>query len=311
MKPVRSILYAILIGLTCLGSANAETGDDRGLHVQVYDGEFPAVNSFIISDGESLLLMDVQRTSKAANELLDVVRSMKLSLTRIFITHGHTDHFMGLGIFRNTFPDAEIVVQTEEIKQDIKIYATWMNDGGWLESEPAMKPRSAENPDGFDYDGEIEVLSGNKLTLDGGGVLELTSDYKPNEGEHMTTAYSKDLNALFVSDFGYNNVHLWMGAGVTRQHIANWRAELLELEERYRNLDPMVYPGHGTTTDLGLFARNVEYIDNFLRAIAESQSSADALSRMVELYPDYRQADFLLKWSVDNHMNLKLKESKR
>ena len=33
-----------------------------------------------------------------------------------------------------------------------------------------------------------------------------------------------DLNGFFTSDLGYNKVHLWMGQGVTDQHIKNWAA---------------------------------------------------------------------------------------
>src|SRR5262245_12284897 len=37
-------------------------------------------------------------------------------------------------------------------------------------------------------------------------LAQLTSDYPPTETRHMTTVYSKELSALFVSDLGYNHV---------------------------------------------------------------------------------------------------------
>lgn len=285
------------------GCSTSEVGQASRLQVEVFEGEFPTVNSFVFSNGKTLIVMDVQRTSEAAKALVEVVKSKQLPLTHVFITHGHTDHFMGLDVFDNAFPNAKIVVHTEEIKQDIKNYAAWMSNGGWLDQEPALKPKSAENPDGFDYDSNIHVLSDNTLNLEGGGTLELTSDYKPNEGEHMTTVYSKDLNGLFLSDFGYNKVHLWMGTGVTKQHIVNWRDELEGLKFRYAELKPAIYPGHGVVTDMGLFDTMITYIDDFNRVISEAKSKKEATNKMIELYPDYRQADFLLKWSVDNHVN--------
>lgn len=292
-------LFSLCVNVFVIWGDTALAG---GLQVEVFEGEFPTVNSFIFSDGRTLVVMDVQRTSEAAKALAEIVKAKDLPLTQIFITHGHTDHFMGLDVFHKTFPDAEIVVHTKEIKQDIKNYATWMNDGGWLDDEPALKPKSNANPNGFDYDANIRVLPGNTLTLEGGGNLELTSDYKPNEGEHITTVYSKDLNALFLSDLGYNKVHLWMGAGVTKQHIANWREELAGLEKQYAKIKPAIYPGHGIVTDMTLFGSMIRYIDDFNRVISKAKSKEEAKNKMIGLYPDYEQAEFLLLWSVDNHM---------
>ena len=43
-------------------------------------------------------------------------------------------------------------------------------------------------PDGFDYEGTIQVLPGNTLTMSGGGTLKITADYRPTEAKHMATA---------------------------------------------------------------------------------------------------------------------------
>ena len=67
----------------------------------------------------------------------------------------------------------------------------------------------------------------------GGGTLELTTDYPPAESPHTITVYSKDLNALFLADFGYNKVHLWMGDDIDNRRIATWRAELVRIKSRY------------------------------------------------------------------------------
>ena len=108
-----------------------------------------------------------------------------------------------------------------------------MESVGWLDAEPALMPKTEKNPDGFDYDNNIHVLSESTFTLDGGGTLELSTNYSPSESEHITTVYSKDMNAFFTSDFGYNGVHLWMGTGVTDQHIDNWRAQLETFKSQY------------------------------------------------------------------------------
>jgi glyoxylase-like metal-dependent hydrolase (beta-lactamase superfamily II) len=221
---------------------NASPDASSDLQVEVFAGGFATVNSFIFSNGQSLIVMDVQRKTYEAEKLVEVIKAKNLPLTHIFISHGHTDHFTGMPLFRREFPDAEIVVANEDIKRDIKEYAIYMNTGGETDAEPALepplRPKSTENPDGFDYENNIHVLSGNTLTLEGGGTLEITTDYMPAEAEHIATVYSKDLNALFLSDLGYNRVHHWMGDDISRQDIANWAEELARIRSQYGGLNP-------------------------------------------------------------------------
>ena len=276
------------------------------LQVEVYAGRFASVNSFIFSNGKSLMLMDVQRKSSEAQKLADLVKSKHLPLSYILISHGHTDHFTGMALLHREFPQAKIVVASEDIRRDIKAYAIYMDSGGATGAEPALdpalRPHSPDNPAGFDYEHTIQVLPESRLTLDGGGTLELTSEYPPTEAPHMTTAYSKALNALFVSDLGYNHVHAWMGDDISRQRIATWRAQLVGLKTRYGPLHPKVYPGHGAPTDMSLFDRMIRYIDDFLRVTAAAHSREAAMQQMKSLYPDYGEADFFLKYSIENHV---------
>jgi glyoxylase-like metal-dependent hydrolase (beta-lactamase superfamily II) len=181
-----------------------------------------------------------------------------------------------------------------------------MDTGGQTGAEPALKPalrlRSAANPQGFDYDHTIHVLPGKTLTLNGGGTLEITANYPPTEAKHMATVYSKDLNALFLADFGYNHVHLWMGDDIDLARIAAWREELGKLRDRYAALDPRVYPGHGDAAGMSLFDTMIRYIDDFTRIVGAAKSRAAAAQEMTALYPGYEQADFFLKYSIDNHV---------
>lgn len=306
---MRSIWSSLLVtgtSLLVLGVPATSHENANHLEVEIFKGEFATVNSFIFSNGKSLIVMDVQRKTYEARKLADVVKSKNLPLTHILISHGHTDHFTGMDWFHKEFPAAKIVVATEDIKRDIKNYALYMDAGGETGAEPALepalRPRSARNPSGFDYENNIQVLPGNTLTLEGGGTLELTTEYKPAEAPHMTTVYSKDLNALFLADFGYDKVHLWMGDDITAQRIANWREELVRIKARYASRSPKVYPGHGDPADIKLFDTLIQYIDDFTRVTSNAKSRDEAMAKMRALYPEYKQSDFFLKYSVDNHV---------
>ena len=277
----------------------------NNLTVDVFKGKEASVNSYIFSNGKSILVMDVLRSTEDAKELAEFIKSKALPLTHILITHGHPDHYMGMDYLKSVFPEVKIVVSNEETKQDIISFSTWMDGIGWLEGEPNLKPKSDKNPEGFDYENQIKVLEGNTFTLDGGGTLEIKNDYQAAEAEHLTTVFSKDMNALFTSDFCYNGVHLWLGQGVGATHIANWKTQLNRFKKQYTNANLRVYPGHGSESGIELFDTVLKYIEDFERRIVASSNREEARKEMESLYPNWEQAGFLLMHSVDNHMGLK------
>lgn len=270
--------------------------------VEIFEGKTATVNSYMFSNGKSLVVMDVQRSTAEAKKLAKVIKDKGLPLSHILVSHGHPDHYIGMNLLLKEFPNTTIIVANEEIKRDIASFSGWMESVGWLEAEPSLKPKSDKNPYGFDYQNNISVLSGNSLKMKGGGELKLTTHYLPAEAEHVTTVFVDDLNGLFTSDLGYNKVHLWMGQGVTKEHVKNWRHQLGLFKTKYGKLNPKVYPGHGKPADMKLFSRMINYIDDFSRITSTAKSKEEAMKKMKSLYPDYAEADFLLKLSVENHI---------
>jgi len=300
MKQIALMVFLAL----ATGPLAAATG--RIQEVTVYKGEYATVNSFIFSNGKELLVMDALRKPDEARKLVEKIRRIGLPLRYLLLSHGHTDHFTGMGVIREAFPDARIVVATEDVKRAIKAYAVYMDSGGATEGEPALdpsiKPKSPDYPAGFDYDANIEVLGANRIGLPGGGVLELTTNYLPTEADYMTTAYSEDLNALFLADLGYNKVHFWLGDDISWQDIANWKTELARLKQEYAGRNPRIYPGHGDPTDMSLFDDSITYLEDYTRVMKSARSRQAAMDEMISLYPSYGEADFFLKYSVENHV---------
>lgn len=298
---------AVVLLFCALPSAPAIAGPPSAalkIKVEVFRGNFASVNAFIISNGKSLVLIDTLRKSRETLELAKRIKAIGLPLTHILITHGHTDHFTGMPVMMKEFPEARIVVANEAIRKDIKAYAIYMDGLGATAAEPPLesplRPRSASNPTGFDYERNIHILKANLIQMHGGGTLRLTTDYKPAEADHMTTVYIPEANALFLSDFGYNRIHFWMGDDISRSDIANWREEIVRIKVRYQALNPAIYPGHGAPDGLAIFDDGVRYIDDMLRIASTARSREEAAQEMTRLYPDYGEADFFLKYSIEN-----------
>ena len=128
---VVSLEFTASVCIVMLLSINAFAGDaGNKLKVEMFRGGFATVNSFIFSNGKSIIVMDVQRKTYEAEKLVKRIREYNLPVTHILITHGHTDHFTGMPLFRDEFPEAKIVVANEDIRKDIKAYAIYMDGFG-------------------------------------------------------------------------------------------------------------------------------------------------------------------------------------
>ena len=276
------------------------------LSVTVYKGGFATVNSFVISDGHSLTVIDVQRKGYEAQRLAGLVRAMGLPLRQVFITHGHTDHFTGMHVFRDQFPSVPILVADEEIRRDVKEYAIYMDQGGATDAETPLerplRPKSTTWPDGFDYEHTISLLAHPTLDFQSGDHCTVTTRYPATEAPHMSTLYCPSINALFLADLGYNKVHPWMGDDITLERVRAWRQELIRIRALYGARHPKIYPGHGDPGTIRLVDDQIRYFDNYLRIVTTAHSRADAARQIKALYPDYKEADFFLKYSLINHI---------
>lgn len=304
-----ALLTSLSLAAACGGTSTPASGPAARpaaapLTVDVHAAVESDVNAYVISDGQGAVVIDATRTSADGRRVAELVKARTRGPVTVLVTHGHPDHFLGLGALRAALPDARFVVARPEIETDIIGMATWMAGEGWLEQEAAMKPRSAAHPGGFDYAAELTVLDSPTLTLPGGAVLDLRSDYPATEAEHMTTIYSRDLNALFTSDLTYHDVHLWLGIGVTRASAETWRSTLATLDAAYASLRPTIYPGHGAPTDATVFAADRAYISDLLTIAASATSDDDARAAMIAKYPSHANRDFLLMMSIANRRAL-------
>jgi glyoxylase-like metal-dependent hydrolase (beta-lactamase superfamily II) len=70
---------------------------------------FQAIASTLIYGKRDAVLVDTFMPFKQADALVDWVEASGKNLTTIYITHGHEDHWFGIGALLEHFPNAKAV----------------------------------------------------------------------------------------------------------------------------------------------------------------------------------------------------------
>src|ERR1700726_4105778 len=77
---------------------------------------FQAMASTLIYGARDAVLVDAFMTVKQADALADWVAANNKNLTTIYITHGHGDHWFGVGTLLERFPNAKAEATPEVVK---------------------------------------------------------------------------------------------------------------------------------------------------------------------------------------------------
>jgi glyoxylase-like metal-dependent hydrolase (beta-lactamase superfamily II) len=273
------------------------------VEIERYQGQEASVNSYLISDATNLIVVDLLRNSSEAERLADHVESTGKKLESIFVSHGHPDHYIGLGVFHSRFPDVPVKVASSKIREDIIGFSTYMESIGWLNAEPKMKVKSEKNPEGFDYSNVIQVLNEPLIRLPSEqSSIQIQTDYPAAECGHTTTLVIPRQRAFLGFDLLYNRVHAWCGPGVGRAEIENWLNALDGIGRVASEGGWIFYCGHGDSGDERLVSNMKQYLQTFLQVTTAAKSRQEAMDEMKALFPGFAQEDFLLRYSVEFHV---------
>jgi glyoxylase-like metal-dependent hydrolase (beta-lactamase superfamily II) len=251
-------------------------------------GDPPAwdpTTSTLIFGARDAVLVDPLMTVREATALADWVALHDRNLTTIYITHGHGDHYLGLPVVLDRFPDARVVaapktarhVQEQDTLPDNALRARF--PGQIADTVPPPEPLdSAEIPL---ESSAIEVVeTGHTDTLD------------------TTSLHVPDLGLVVSGDVAYNHCHMYVGA-TTPDSRAEWIAAL----GRLAALKPAaVVAGHKDPTQgnppsvLAESRGYIEYYGQLREAALPDQELFDA---MVSRYPDWVSRQQFLMFGVN------------
>jgi glyoxylase-like metal-dependent hydrolase (beta-lactamase superfamily II) len=232
------------------------------------------ISATLISGERDAVLVDALLTVAQANDLAEWVAAHGKNLTAVYITHGHGDHWFGLGAVLDRFPNARAFALPAVIEQ--------MRAGSTPELlESFWKPR---------FDGKLptdlvfaEPLEDHTIELEGRELVAVELGH--TDTEQTSCLHVADVGLVVAGDAAYNDVHLYL-AESDPQGRREWIAALDTIE----SLHPQtVVAGHqraGRHDGPEIIEETRQYIRDFDR-IAETTSTArDLYDQVLALYPD-------------------------
>ena len=228
--------------------------------------------STLITGQRDAVLVDTFITEEEAVALGDWVETSGKTLKTIYVTHGHGDHFFGLGALLERFPTACGVATPSVISVMRKqLEPAWL-DNFWRPRFPgqiAAKLVTAEplQSGGFDLEGQrLEVVEVGHTDTD-----------------HTTVLHVPSIGLVVAGDVIYNRVHLYLS-----ESDAGARRQWLEAIERVEALRPTAVTGHkrpGVPDDPRIIEETAQYIRDFDRVAEQATDARQLWDRMRDLHP--------------------------
>lgn len=234
---------------------------------------WPASSVSLLSGEKEAVLIDALATNAEAQRVVDWIRAKDRRLTTVYITHGHGDHFFGLNVILEAFPEAKAVALPEVVPfAQAQVGAGYM--GFWNGFFPNQIPEHPRVPEPLE--GSVIDLEGHELRP----IMVGQSDTEPS-----SVVYIPDLDAVVGGDVAYNGIHCWL-AQTDHDKRERWIASL----DAIGALNPkIVVAGHKDPNAAdddpeAILSATKTYIRDFDNAVAQSATPEELIGTMMRLH---------------------------
>ncbi|HEX6277221.1 MAG TPA: MBL fold metallo-hydrolase [Polyangiaceae bacterium] len=230
------------------------------------------VNSTLVTGKTDALLIDAQFTLADAARVAEAVVASGKTLTTVYVTHAHPDHYFGFVAVKERFPNARLVALPRTVELIEKTWKAKLEQ--WV---PLYRNAITSKPI------VPEALAGNTLELEG-EKLELEGGLQGDSTDN-SYVWIPSLRAVVAGDLVYDGVFPWT-AETTPMERKAWSAALDELAARHPEI---VVPGH-QKPERERRPSSISFTKGYLaaydEALADSTSAADLQARIKARYPD-------------------------
>jgi glyoxylase-like metal-dependent hydrolase (beta-lactamase superfamily II) len=235
---------------------------------------FQATASTLIYGIKDAVLVDAYMTTKQANALADWVASKRKNLTTIYITHGHGDHWFGVGTLLERFPNARVVATPNTVKVMRQNALAEALDGVWKPGFPGQIPDKLVI---------AEELKGNVIDLEGHELVVVELGH--TDTDNTTCLYVPSIGLVVAGDAAYNDVHLYLA-----ESNAQKRQEWISALDKIESLNPRAVVASHKRPENDDNPRIIEetrqYIRDFDRLAETTTTTQELYDKMLELYPN-------------------------
>jgi glyoxylase-like metal-dependent hydrolase (beta-lactamase superfamily II) len=233
-----------------------------------------ANSSTLIYGERDAVLVDTFLTVDQCNGLADSIIASGKMLKAIYVTHGHGDHFFGLTVLKNRFPNVKALA-TPEVVAKMKLQITPEKlDSRWRKLFPNQLSDVISIADPMDSD-EID-LEGNRLVVVKVGHTDT---------DNTTCLHVPSIGLVAAGDAVYNGIHPFLIES-NRQTRLEWIAALDKIDA----LKPsVVVAGHKIPSNDDspkIIEETRQYIRDFIRLNDATKTPRELYDAMLALYPD-------------------------
>ncbi len=232
------------------------------------------ISATLIMGERDAVLVDPLMTTTQAEALARWVESTGKNLTTVYATHGHGDHFFGLSVVLDRFPDARALATpgvVEVMRQQASAEAV---ASFWEKRFPGQIPKHLAVAD---------ALTGPVLDLEGHDLVVVELGH--TDTDNTTCLHIPDIGLVVAGDAAYNDVHLYL-AESSPEKRQQWVAALDAIEAL---VPRAVVAGHkraGRPDDPRIIEETRQYIREFDRLAETTASARELYERMLAAYPD-------------------------
>lgn len=232
------------------------------------------MSATLIHGDRDAVLVDTLVTFDQVDALADWIEGFGKRLAGIYITHGHSDHWIGLSRLRERFGDVPAWARPEVHDRAVFEATNPGLSAYWHGVFPGEIPEKPATPDRFD---ETSIdLEGSPLNI---------IDIGQGDTASSTIVQVPAIDAVVGGDVVYNQVHMMMGE-TDDQSRGAWIGSL----DRIAALNPkIVVSGHqrvGAANDPKTIGASQQYLRDFSRIVGSEETVEGIVSKMLELHQD-------------------------